>query len=239
LPSPLDRRKLAPVIQTKTWIQAALRFAMFPVVLLIPAGTWRWWEAWALFGVYLLYSAVMVTWLASHDPELLRERLKGAWGGGQKRWDKVVMILMLISGLAIFIVPGLDVVRFAWTERLPIWVELVALAIHLPCFLMIGAVMRENTYLSPVVKIDTAREHHVITTGPYASVRHPMYVAAIVMIFAAPLSLGSRWALLPAAAMVLVIIIRTALEDRTLHAELPGYAGYAQTTRYRLLPGIW
>jgi protein-S-isoprenylcysteine O-methyltransferase Ste14 len=217
----------------------ALRLAMFPVLLLVSAGTWRWWEAWALFGIYLLNSVVTVTWLERRDPALLRERLKRPWGGGQKQWDKVVMILMVTAGLAIFIVPGLDVVRFAWSERLPIWVELIALAIHLPCFLMIAAVMRENTYLSPVVKIDLAREHHVITTGPYARVRHPMYVAVIVMIFAAPLALGSRWGLVPAAAFVLVLIVRTMLEDRTLHAELPGYAEYAQITRYRLIPGIW
>jgi protein-S-isoprenylcysteine O-methyltransferase Ste14 len=222
-----------------TWIGAVLRLAMFPVVLLLPAGTWRWWEAWALFGIYLLYSVVVVTWLARHDPELLRERLKGGLEREQKRWDKVVMTLMLGAGLGILIVPGLDVVRFAWTERLPIWVEVIALGIHLPCFFMIGAVLRENTYLSPVVKIDEARGHHVITTGPYAIVRHPMYVAAIFMILAMPLALGSRWGLVPAAAMVLVLIVRTVLEDRTLHAELPGYPEYAQTTRYRLIPGIW
>jgi protein-S-isoprenylcysteine O-methyltransferase Ste14 len=225
--------------QAMTWISSATRVAMLPVVILVPAGTWRWWEAWALFGIYLLYSVVAVAYLTRHDPELLSERLKGNLNEGQKRWDKIVMILMITAGLGILIVPGFDVMRLAWTQRLPMWVEIVGLAIHLPCFIMIGAVLRENTFLSQVVKIDEQRGHHVIATGPYALVRHPMYVAAIFMIFGMPLALGSRWGLVPAAVMVVLLIIRTALEDRTLHAELPGYPEYAKTTRYRLIPGIW
>lgn len=222
------------------WIGPAIRMAMLPLLLLIPAGTWRWWEAWALTGIYVLYAAVAFIWLKRHDPELLRERLAGSSAQpGQKAWDRIVMLLMIVVGAAVLIVPGLDVVRFAWTERLPLAIEIVALAIHVPCFMLVGAVMRENTYLSPVVKIDVARGHEVITTGPYAIVRHPMYAAVIPTILAMPLALGSRWGLVPAGLLAVLLIVRTVLEDRTLHAELRGYAEYAQVTRFRLIPGIW
>lgn len=214
--------------------------AMLPLLLLLAAGTWRWWEAWALTGIYFTYGVVATGWLKRHDPDLLRERLKGSSvQAGQKWWDQILVPLMVVAGLASLIVPGLDVVRFAWTERLPLAVELVALAMHLPCFMLVGAVLRENTYLSPVVKIDEARGHEVITTGPYAIVRHPMYAAIIPTILALPLALGSRWGLVPAGMLVILLLVRTVLEDRMLHAELQGYAEYAQVTRFRLIPGIW
>lgn len=130
-------------------------------------------------------------------------------------------------------------VRFGWSEPFPVWLEIAAMVVHLPCFLLILFVMRENTYLSRVVKIDEKRGHEVITTGPYAIVRHPMYTAVITMVLAMPIALGSRWGLIPAATMVVLLLARTALEDRTLHQELTGYQDYAEKTRYRLIPGIW
>lgn len=99
--------------------------------------------------------------------------------------------------------------------------------------------MRENTYLSQVVKIDKERGHHVITTGPYALVRHPMYTVVIVLLFAVPVALGSRFALILAVFLTVLLIVRTCLEDRTLHIELEGYVEYANKTHYRLIPGIW
>ncbi len=111
--------------------------------------------------------------------------------------------------------------------------------VHLPCFLFLGWVMRENTFLSQVVKIDKDRDHQVVTTGPYALVRHPMYTVVIVLLFAVPVALGSRFALILAVFLTLLLIIRTYLEDRTLHAELEGYPEYAKQTQYRLIPGIW
>lgn len=224
----------------KIWIRVGIRMAMLPLLFLLPAGTWRWWEAWALTGLYWSYCVIAIVSLQRHDPELLRERMQGISAQpGQKWWDQILMRLMIGAWLGAAIVPGLDVVRFAWTERLPLSVELLALAMHVPCFMLISAVMRANTYASPVVKIDMARGHHVITTGPYALVRHPMYVAIIPMILALPLALGSRWGLVPAAVMVILLITRTVLEDRTLHTQLPGYAEYAQVTRFRLFPGVW
>jgi protein-S-isoprenylcysteine O-methyltransferase Ste14 len=214
--------------------------ALFPVALLWPAGTWRWWEVWALVGVWMAYAVSMTVFLSRHDPALLVERLKGSPAQqGQKAWDKVLMLLIFVVGLGMFIVPGFDVMRFRWSEPLPVWVEMLALVAHAPCFLFIAWVTYENTHLSRVVKIADESEHQVITTGPYALVRHPMYAAVIVIVFALPLALGSRFGLIPAALLAVLMIVRTYLEDRTLHAELPDYAEYAKETRYRLIPGIW
>jgi protein-S-isoprenylcysteine O-methyltransferase Ste14 len=229
-----------PKVGAKLWLSLALRMAAFAVALLWPAGTWRWWEAWALIGLWLAFAGAATVFLSRHDPALLAERLKTSpVQKGQKTWDKVLMLLMFVAGLGIYIVPGFDVVRFGWSEPLPVWVEVLAMVVHVPGFLFIGWVMRENTYLSRVVRIADERGHHVITTGPYALVRHPMYCAVIVMLFAVPVALGSRFGLIPAALMVALVVVRTFLEDRTLHAELPGYLEYAKETRYRLIPGIW
>lgn len=149
------------------------------------------------------------------------------------------MLIFFITGIGLYLVPGFDVVRFSWSEPLPLWLRIVAMVILIPCFVLLGWVMRENTYLSQVVKIDEARGHQVITTGPYALVRHPMYTVAIVLFFALPIALGSRYALLLAVILTVLLVIRTYLEDRTLHKELDGYVEYAKKTRYRLLPGIW
>lgn len=221
-------------------IGGMLRIALFPVFVLLPAGTVGWWEGWAVFGLYAAYAMVVGLWLSREDPELLRERLRGSpVQEGQAGWDKVLSSLMIPVGLAMIVLPGLDVVRYGWSERLPVAVELAAMAVHVPAFLFIGWVMHTNTFLSRVVKVDEERGHEVITTGPYAIVRHPMYLAVLVMLVAFPLALGSRWGLIPAAGMVALIVIRTALEDRELHRELAGYDEYARQTRFRLVPGVW
>ena len=214
--------------------------SLFAVALLWPAGTWRWWEAWVLIVMWVVYGAVMTHYLLQHDPILLAERLKLVpIHKEQKYWDKLLMSVFFIGGIGLYLIPGFDVMRYEWSEPLPEWMRILALLIHLPCFLLLGWVMRENTFLSQVVKIDKDRGHKVVTTGPYAVVRHPMYIVVIILLFAVPVALGSRFALILAAFLTLLLIIRTNFEDRTLHEELKGYPEYAKQTRYRLIPGIW
>ena len=224
----------------KLWTVFGVRLTAFAVAMLWPAGTWRWWEGWAVVALFGLGSALITAFLMKHDPELLAERMKTSpVQEGQKSWDKLMTVLMYVAGIGVYVLPGLDVERYGWSEPLPLWLELVGLALFVPCFVAVRLVMRENTYLSRVVKIDEERDHHVITTGPYARVRHPMYSAMLVLIFAVPVALGSRWALIPAAMLCVLLVIRTAIEDRTLHEELPGYPDYAAKTRYRLVPAVW
>ncbi len=222
------------------WLSFAVRMTLFAVALMWPAGTWRWWEAWALVVLWTVFGMVMTIFLLRHDPELLAERLKLVpLHKEQKTWDKALMLLFFITGIGLYLIPGFDVVRYEWSEPLPVWMEILAMLAHLPCFVLLGWVMRENTYLSQVVKIDKDRGHKVITTGPYALVRHPMYTVTIILLFAVPIALGSRFALTLALFLTVLLIVRTYFEDRTLHAELTGYSEYAKETRYRLIPGVW
>ncbi|KPK54827.1 MAG: hypothetical protein AMS22_05305 [Thiotrichales bacterium SG8_50] len=213
---------------------------LFAVALMWPAGTWRWWEAWALVVLWTGFGVVMVNYLLRHDPALLAERLKLVpLHRDQKGWDKVLMLMFVVGGIGLYLAPGFDVVRYEWSQPLPVWMRIAAILIHLPCFVVLGWVMRENTYLAQVVKIDEERGHRVISTGPYALVRHPMYTVMIVLLFAVPVALGSRFALILAVLLTGLVIVRTYLEDRTLHAELSGYPEYARQIRYRLVPGVW
>ena len=222
------------------WLSLVIRMTLFSVALLWPAGTLWWWEAWVTIALWTLFGVVITPYLMKRDPALLAERLKMVpLHKDQKVWDKVLMSLFFVAGISLYIIPGFDVVRYEWSDPLPVWLEISAMVLHLPCFVLLGWVMRENTFLAQVVKIDKERGHHVITTGPYALVRHPMYTVVIILLFAVPVALGSRFALILAVFLTILLIVRTYLEDRTLHTELDGYEEYAMKTRYRLLPGIW
>jgi len=193
-----------------------------------------------MVGLWSIYGVVMTQYLLRHDPALLAERLKLVpLHKDQKTWDKVIMLLFFIAGFGLYLVPGFDVVRYGWSEPLPFWMKVIAVLIHIPCFVLLGWIMRENTYLAQVVKIDKQRGHEVITTGPYALVRHPMYTVVIILLFAVPVALGSRYALVLAGFLTVLLIVRTYLEDRTLHTELEGYLEYAKQTPYRLIPWVW
>lgn len=224
----------------KLWMSFVFRMTFFAAALMWPAGTWYWWEAWVIVGLWTVYGFVMTSYLSRYDPELLAERLKFVpIHKEQKSWDKVIMLIFFVAGIGLYLVPGFDIVRYAWSEPLPSWMRILAMLIHVPCFVLLGWVMRENTFLSQVVKIDKARGHQVITTGPYALVRHPMYTIVIVLLFVLPVALGSRYALILSMLLTMLLIVRTYFEDRTLHAELEGYPEYAKKTRYRLIPEIW
>lgn len=224
----------------KLWFRYIFRMVFFAVALLWPAGTWYWWEAWVVIALWMSWTFIMTLYLLRNDPALLKERLKFVpIHQEQKSWDKIIMLIFFVTAISLYLVPGFDVVRFGWSEPLPLWLRIIAMVIQIPCFILFAWVLRENTYTSQVVKIDKARGHQVITTGPYAIVRHPMYTVAIVLLFALPVALGSRYALILALILTVLLVIRTYLEDRTLHDELDGYVEYANKTRYRLLPGIW
>lgn len=222
------------------WLSFVVRMTLFAVALMWPAGTWQWWEAWVLVGLWTVYGLVMMIYLLRNDPALLAERLKLVpLHKEQKVWDKALMLLFFIAGIGLYLLPGFDVMRYEWSDPLPVWVRVIAMLVHVPCFVLLGWIMRENTYLSRVVKIDKERGHKVITTGPYALVRHPMYTVVIILLFAVPVALGSRFALIISLFLMVLLIVRTYLEDRTLHAELVGYPEYAKQTIYRLIPGLW
>jgi protein-S-isoprenylcysteine O-methyltransferase Ste14 len=234
------KEKKLPQNNIKLWLSLIVRMALFALALMWPAGTWYWWEAWIIVGLWTSYAIVMTQNLLRHDPTLLAERMKLVpLHKEQKKWDKVLMLLFMIMGIGLYIVPGFDVVRYEWSDPFPVWMRISAMILHLPCFLLLGWVLRENTYLSKVVKIDKDRDQHVITTGPYKLVRHPMYLVVIILLFAVPVALGSRFSLIFTLILTVLLVVRTYLEDRALHTELEDYSEYAKQTKYRLIPGVW
>lgn len=200
-------------------------------------GRWDWWNGWALSAVYILWSLGAAIFILPVNPQMLAERARPP--KDRKQWDFIAVSIMGVFLLVTYLVACLDV-RFGWAAPFPLWAQIAGLvAAILGYDVIVLWSMVANAYFSAIVRIQTDREHRVATGGPYRFVRHPGYVGTILCYLATPFLLGSAWALIPASLTAIVLIVRTALEDKTLHEELPGYKEYAQQTRYRLIPGIW
>lgn len=220
----------------KLVIKGFIKLAVFLALIFVTAGRLDYWQGWIFSGVILIY-AVLAAFLLADSPDLAMERVNP--GPGTKWWDKIFWVFFAIFSLATVFIPVLDTGRFNWTQPLPGWVySLAYLAYLLSCAISVWS-MRENRFFSSVVRIQKDRGHVVVSSGPYRFVRHPGYVGGILLYLALPLLFGSLAGLLPAAASIAVLIIRTALEDITLQKELQGYQEYAKKVKYRLLPGIW
>lgn len=206
-------------------------------ILFGTAGTFAWPEAWAYIAIQFGWSAGLSVYLWNHDIELLKDRMKFTKKSA-KGWDKIMTFASMPFYVPYLVIPGLDAVRYQWSS-VPAWAKVACFIVVIASFMWISWIMKENTYLSRFVEIQEDRGHKVITTGPYKLVRHPMYISAMILMIALPIALGSLYALIPMAFIVVFIVVRTYLEDKTLHKELEGYDEYAQTTKYRLIPGIW
>lgn len=195
-------------------------------------------RSWLLFGVSFVYFVGSALVLARYDPELLVQRLT-VRREGSKSWDEVLMRAGNLTGLLLVpAVAGMDVGRYGWSS-LGILYAVLGLIIMVVSSVLINWAMIENPYFEPTVRIQEDRGHRVVSTGPYGIVRHPGYLSGILWMSAIPLILGSLYAFVPVALYSALMILRTHLEDRTLHEELAGYPEYAERVRYRLLPGIW
>lgn len=219
-------------------VQTAIWLGLTGALLFISAGTLDWPQAWiylAELGGLGLASGLA---LSKSDPDLVRERMKGPVQRDQKSWDKVLISFFFALWMSQYVVIGLDAVRFGWSE-VPVWLQVAgALAIAAGLYAC-HVVMETNTFAAAVVKIQSERKHQVVSPGPYAYVRDPMYAGAVLLILGTPLLLGSWWGLIWAAAMIALLGYRAVLEEDTLIAELEGYAAYAARVRYRLVPGVW
>ncbi len=205
-------------------------------LLFIPAGTLHWPEAWLLLFLYFAAVTGILIWMKIKAPDLLKERMTR--NKEIKNWDKMIMIAYSFLLIILLAVPGLDAVRYNWS-KVPIFVKALGFIGYIPALSFAFWAMKENAYSSDVVRIQEDRGHTVCTTGPYRYVRHPMYVGVILFVLCFPLSLGSFYSFIPASLIVVLFILRTSLEDKTLQEELPGYKEYAQTVRYRLIPRVW
>jgi protein-S-isoprenylcysteine O-methyltransferase Ste14 len=219
------------------WImRETMGIVMLAVMLFLAAGTLNWIAGWAMVIVmagWVIATAIVVI---PRYPELLAERTGPKKGA--KTWDTALLGLYGVAMMIMWIVAGLDV-RYSWSSEIGRTAQIGAMLIVIGAYALVVWATGTNAFFSQVVRIQTERGHTVVSAGPYQYVRHPAYVGMILVVIGAPIMLGSWWALIPGILSALVVIVRTALEDRTLQAELPGYAEYAQHTRYRLIPGIW
>jgi protein-S-isoprenylcysteine O-methyltransferase Ste14 len=220
------------IIKTIVWntLQAVLLF--------VSAGTVRWPAGWVFLAEMGVLGLAVGLWLAHHDPALLAERMSAGFQATQKTWDKVFMVSLFILWNGWLVLMALDAARFRWSQ-VPIWVQTIGAVLIALCMYVFYLTFRENTYAAPVVKIQTERGHRVVTTGPYALVRHPMYAGALLLFIGIPLLLGSWYGLAAVLVIVALLIARIVMEERTLTDELPGYPEYAARVRWRLAPGIW
>jgi protein-S-isoprenylcysteine O-methyltransferase Ste14 len=202
------------------------------LLLFLPAGTLDYWQAWVYIVVVFTPVIFVGAWLLKNDPALLERRMHTR---ERQATQKVVIVVSLAWFVLAFVIPGLDR-RFGWSN-MPAGLVIAADAVVFLGYLVVVWVLRENTYASRVVEV--TQEQKVISSGPYARVRHPMYLGTVVMYVFSPLALGSYWAIIPAALIIPILAIRIANEERVLANELKGYKEYMQKTRYRLIPGVW
>ena len=214
------------------YIEAAIFVVLTGVALFGSAGT----VALVGFWVYLaIFAAVMIVSFAVLDPDLLQERMRP---GGQK--PPAALRLFALVLFAHWIVAGLDRGRFHWSDNVPVWLQIAGLVVLAANWLLVLWAMRVNRFFSSVIRIQSDRGQHVISTGPYAYIRHPGYLAGFVLMVVSGVALGSWLSILVLAVpSVPALMHRAASEDRVLQAELPGYRDYASRVRWRVLPGIW
>jgi protein-S-isoprenylcysteine O-methyltransferase Ste14 len=219
------------LLQNLIWVVA------LGVLLFVAAGTLHWPAAW----VFLVTSAVIGIgfgwWLAKTDPALLAERMRPMMQKNQPAADKKFMLVFGVIALIWFLAIGFD--KRMHASDIPVALQALGLAMLLLTTGFIMWVMRENSYAAPVVKVQTERGHRVVSTGPYAWVRHPMYSGTILFFVGVPLLLGSWWGVALSPLFVILFAVRSGIEERALIAGLPGYADYTRRVRYRLVPGLW
>lgn len=212
--------------------------AIFAFTPLIVSGRWDWWEAWIYAAISTVGFVASRLLVSRRHPGLIDERARSMEMEGAKSWDRLLAPLVALGGVLIAVLAGLDH-RFGWSTALPLWIKLASLVIFILGYLLGTWAMLENEFFSGVVRIQKDRGHSVVSTGPYAWVRHPGYASALFVYLITPLLLDSIWSFIPALMLVIVLVLRTALEDRTLQEELPGYKEFTKKTKYRLIPGIW
>ena len=226
---------MSPAIR-KRLVQILFLVLLQAVILFVSAWKWNWWNAWAYIGLYLAFLVFNAFILIGKHKELVEERSQV--GEGTKGWDRVIGSISAFGGLLILVLAGLDE-RFGWAGAIRLGVQIGAFILMGLTYPLFTWAMVSNKFFATTVRIQKERGHIVQTGGPYRFVRHPGYVSLLFSYITLPLALGSLWACIPMALLVVNLFLRTALEDRTLQNELEGYQEYAARVRYRLIPGIW
>jgi len=212
---------------------------IIPAVILFLSGNWLWLEGWIFslwFDAMVLSNMMYLYW---KDPALLAERSKAPGSDNQKQWDKYLIIGIYLWALVWFIIMPLDAKRFGWSPLFPVWLKVLGGVALLPALYLIYQATVENTYLSTLVRIQTDRKQHVISTGVYGFVRHPLYLGCLLMTLGAPLLLGSLYGFIIGFIGVIAVVGRIIGEENMLVNELEGYEEYKKKVTYRLVPFVW
>lgn len=227
------------ILTILAWIRLIMVHLLIPVLLFLCAWDLCWWQAWGLLLLMLASALGGRIGAERKHPGLLAERSRFTESRNIKPWDQVLAPLTAVSlSFPLVIVAGLDH-RFGWSPVFPVWVNILGLALSAAGYLFAVWALIENRFFSGVVRIQAERGHTVCDTGPYRIVRHPGYAGNLLSLPGMILALSSVWTLIPAIVALILVIIRTSLEDRTLSEELPGYQDYKRHVRYRLIPGIF
>jgi len=210
----------------------------FAVTLFLPAGTFAWPAGWAFLALLFGFTIAVSLWLLRFNPDLLAERMTSIGQPGHKTWDKVFLALTALAFFAWLALMAFDVVRFHWS-RVPPWAQALGALLLSGSFYLFFLTFRENTFLSPAVRVQTERDQRVVSTGPYGYVRHPMYAGFVLFTLGTALFLGSWYGLLGAALLIAMIAWRAVQEERVLQEELEGYRAYMTRVQYRFVPHLW
>lgn len=234
--NPPPQKKSVPLRMYVFFIMYTL---LFPAVIFLAAGTLRWTNGWWYYGLSVGATIISRLIVARVNPDQLRERGTSMSAENTASWDRTLSMLVgLVIPTITLVVIGLDH-RWSWSPAVASWAPTIGVLLLVLGYTLATWAFVVNQFFSGVVRIQADRGHFVISAGPYGFVRHPGYLGGLISIIATPIMLGTLWGLVPVAVYIVVLVMRTALEDRTLQEELPGYREYSQRTRYRLLPGVW
>ncbi len=239
----LESRKSDPAtartVTPREWLRVIVLYLFIPLILLVCGGDFGWWQAW-VYSLLIFTSGIGGrVWAERRHPGLMAERTHPLKASDVKAWDKVLAPLMALSiSFPLVIVAGLDH-RFEWSPVFPLWLNITGILMIALGYAFGVWALAENRYFSSMVRIQTDRGHVVCDSGPYRIVRHPGYAGNVLAMAGIVLALDSAWTLIPVGFALLVTVIRTALEDRTLQEELLGYREYSSRVRYRLFPGVY
>jgi protein-S-isoprenylcysteine O-methyltransferase Ste14 len=222
-------------LETRAWLALVALAVVTALLLFVSAGSVRYWQAWVYLSIFFGAAALTTLFLIRHDPALLERRMSGGPTAEKQPTQQLIMVWTSLGFIALLVVPALDY-RFGWS-MVPLWAVVIGNALVAVGFFGIFRVYKENTFTSATIEV--AANQTVISTGPYAIVRHPMYANGLLYLVGTPLALGSYWGLVPFAAMLPFLIWRLLDEERFLAANLPGYTEYQQKVRHRLVPQIW
>ena len=212
---------------------------IFPAAMLFISGNWLWLEGW-LFSIWFLgLCYFIIIYLYRYDPALLEERYRKLGSGEEKGWDKYFVYILFPSFVIWFVIMPLDAQRFAWTANFPAWLEPLGLIFLIGSAFFLFRSYKDNTFVSPLVRIQSERDQKVVSTGVYGFVRHPMYLGGVLLFLGAPLLLGSVYGLTMGVFLSILFVARIMGEEKMLVEELEGYVDYKKKVKYRLIPYVW